>query len=168
MPTRRSGALFHAITRSTRAFKSTLAPYDTHQQPYTPHQLQPQLHLGYMPNRPTRAAAAIQCSSVVCWVHTWYAWPLQCTPALWCAAQALAQYPNNATNSCNRTTSTHVPNHAIVGTVPVQCFRTTYEMYTRHTIALRSTLATYCSPMVPHHTPCWWPYSINFAVHYAR
>ena len=147
MPTRRSGALFHAITRSTRPFKSTLAPYDTHQQPYPPHRLHPHLHLGYMPNRLIYAAASMQCSSVLYWVHTRYAWPLQCPPALWCAAQALAraQYPNNAPNSCNRTTSTHVSNHAIVGTVPMQCFRTVYEMHTRHTIALQSTLATYCT-----------------------
>ena len=95
MPTRRSGALFHAITRSTRPFKSTLAPYDTHQQPYPPHRIQPQqLHLGYMQNQPTRASAAMQCSGVVYWIRTRYAWPLQCTPALWCAAQAPLAMPH--------------------------------------------------------------------------
>ena len=136
----------HTRVQSTRPLKPTLAPYDTHQQPYTPHRLQPQqLHLSYMPNQPTRAAAAMQRSSVVYWVHTRYAWLLQCTPARWCAALTPTQYPNNAPNSCNRTTSTHVPNHAIVGTVPMQCFRTMYEMHTRHTITLRSTLATYCT-----------------------
>ena len=100
MPTRWSGALFHAITRSTRPFKSTLAPYDTHQQPYPPHRIQPQqLHLGYVPNQPTRAAAAMQCSRVIYWIRTRYTWPLQCTPARWCAAQIPTQYPSNAPNT---------------------------------------------------------------------
>jgi hypothetical protein len=83
IPTRWSDALGHTPARLARPPKPTLAPHDTHHQPYTPHQLQPQhLHLGYVPNRLIYAAAAMHRFSMVYWAPTRYTGPLQCTLGL--------------------------------------------------------------------------------------